>query len=198
VKRPARILLFSALLALTVTGAARAQTQPSPASVVPVPTTPASPPGEPARPQVALKVQITLARYQGEKKISNIPFTLSVTANDGQMTVFNNGQRVPVSEGPNGPLTYQNVGTSINASATQVEGGRFRLSLTVTDSSIATTAREPRGPAPVELVSAPTIKSLSVTNRLLLRDGQATEFLASTDQISGEVTRIEVLLTVVK
>jgi hypothetical protein len=198
VNRIPRIALFSLLVALGAAGVGRAQVPTSPSSVVPVSVPASASSTEPARPQIPLKIQVTLVRYQGEKKVSSIPFTLSVTANDGQMTVFNNGQRVPVSEGPNGPLTYQNVGTSINASAAQVEGGRFRLTLTVTDSSIATTAREPRGPAPVELVSAPTIKSLTVTNRLLLRDGQPTEFLASTDQITGEVTRIEVLLTVVK
>lgn len=193
-KRFSRMLFLSSLISLVSAGTAIAQTPPSPTFVNPSPNEPA--------PSVTsltpLKIQVTIARFQGEKKVSSIPFTLSVTANDGQTTTFNNGQNVPVPAGPAGSLTYQSIGTSINASAAQTSDRRFRLTLTVTDSSIASTARETRGPISIELANAPVIKSLTVTNRLLLRDGQASEFLASTDQLNGEVTRIEVLLTVLK
>jgi hypothetical protein len=41
-------------------------------------------------------------------------------------------------------------------------------------------------------------KSLQANNLLYLRDGQTAEFAASTDLVTGEVTRIEVTATVLK
>jgi RNA polymerase sigma factor (sigma-70 family) len=43
-----------------------------------------------------------------------------------------------------------------------------------------------------------TVKSRLFLASLILRDGQTSEFTAATDKITGEVTKIDVTLTVIK
>ena len=66
-----------------------------------------------AKTMVPLKVALTLARYQGDKKISSAPYTLWVTANDRQTTNLRMGVEMPVASGPS--VNYRNVGTSIDS-----------------------------------------------------------------------------------
>jgi hypothetical protein len=156
-----------------------------------------TPPPQPAtkveKPIIPLKVQVTLSRYDGEKKLSSLPFTLWVNANDSSTTSLNVGVQVPLSEAPTPQnlqgISYRSVGTSMTCSATLLDDGRFRLNLIINDSSVSP-AKEKGG-----LVS---FQSLQTTNYLLLRDGQTAQFLAATDKVTGEVTRVEVIASVLK
>lgn len=147
-------------------------------------------------PGIPLRLLVTISRYEGGKRTSSEPFTLWVNANDGPSTLTT-GQQVPIpaahfssSGGAVAPVrsfSYENVGTNITASATRVADGRFRVELDVQDSSVVP-ANGPDGMA--------SLKSLRARNLLLLRSGQNAEFVAATDKVSGEVTRIEVTATV--
>jgi len=109
----------------------------------PVPSKPASqaPPA-----QVPLKVDLVVSRYAGDKRVSSVPFTLSVVANDNDKTSLRMGVDVPVpttvfSGGPNSAIpqtsfSYRSVGTNIDCSARTVAGGLFKLDLAVSDTSV--------------------------------------------------------------
>lgn len=178
------------LLAETGTGQAPL---PAPAAA-PAPTRPQAAPAPPAassqeKSLVQLRVQVTITRYTGDKKTASLPFTLWVSV-DGEPTILNAGQQVPTPQGPDSVnWTYQRVGTSIVCRATPYADGRFRVNLSVRDSSLAPAKTSSEGV---------TMKSLEANNWLLLRDGQNAEFAASTDMITGEVTRIDVTATVLK
>ena len=47
-------------------------------------------------PIVPLKVQIVISRYQGEKKVSSLPYTLAVNANLTNKTSLRVGSQVPI------------------------------------------------------------------------------------------------------
>ncbi len=180
----------------------------------PVPVSPAQPPSIPAPPVEAalrgaqgeapgpltpLRLVVTISRYEAEKRVSSHPYTIWLNTNDGQTTRLTTGQQVPIpttvfssgpgSAGPMRSVNYQNIGTNISARATQTGDGRFRVSLDVEDSSVVP-AKDSDG--------FPTLKSLKTTNLLLLTDGQNAEFLAASDKVTGEVTRIAVTVTVLK
>src|SRR5262245_34793145 len=89
----------------------------------------------PNKPLIPLKIQVTIARYEGDKKVSSLPYILAVTANGPQGVSMRMGSQVPVAGGP-GVVNYQNIGTNIDCSATSVDDGRFTVRLTVNDSSI--------------------------------------------------------------
>ena len=159
------------------------------------------------RPVVPLEVQVTISRYQGEKKISALPYVLAVNANstDAQLTM---NVDVPVASTTFTPIAaddkapaplvsfnYRGVGTNIVCGATTADDGRFEVNLGVDESSVVPTSPDAQTGARPGMTAFRNFKS---RNRLLLRDGQTRQYTAATDRISGETVRIEVTLKVLK
>jgi hypothetical protein len=188
-----RHLAIAAVLIVALAMPARAQEQKPP--TIPTAVTP-----------ISIKVQVVLTRYQGEKKISSLPYTLTVNMDDRNR---NNGQanlrlgtQVPIttnarqSNDGNAPLVptvqYRDVGTSIDCVATALDDGRFKLNLTVEDSSVET------GPGSGSNTTHPAFKSFRTSDTVLLRDLQSAEYSTATDRVTGDVWKVNVTLTVVK
>jgi hypothetical protein len=150
---------------------------------------------------VPLDVQVMVNRYQGDKRVSSLPYTLAVNANDRTISSIRMGARVPVSRGataPAGlpPVEYQSIGTNIDCFARTMDDGRFQVNLVIEDSSIYENV--PGAVQPGTDEKAPVFRSFKSTNTLVLRDGQTRQFTAATDRVNGEVVRIEVTLRIVK
>jgi hypothetical protein len=160
---------------------------------------------------IPLKVQLTLMRFKGEKKISSVPYMLGVLTN-AQKTSLRMGVQVPVpmtvvagkSEGsgaasvPQTSYTYRDVGTNIDCEAESLGSGLFNLVIAVDDSTLfldrsSESADEKKIPRDI-----PAFRSFRVSFAILLRDGQTMQYAAATDPISGEVMRIEVSLSLAK
>ena len=176
------------------------------AAAVPVVAQEAPPRQAPGR-QVPLRVQVVVTRLQGEKKISSMPYTLSVVANDGDKTSMRMGVDVPIpstvftpAEGGKAttPVTsynYRSVGTNIDCQARTIDEGLFKLTMAVEDSSVGLIDKD-AGNMP--RVNAPAIRHFRSQFNLLMRDGQTLQHTAATDPVSGEVLRVDVTLTVLK
>jgi len=182
-----------ALFTIAVAGAAMAQD---------------APPAATAKAVVPVKVQIVISRYQGDKKISSLPYTLSVNANEvagRNVTTLRMGAQVPivsyqmpaaVSKEQQVPtIQYRDVGTSIDCSATSTDDGRFRVYISIDDSSVLT---EEPGAAQSLAMGRPTFRSFRNSETLSLKDAQSTQLTAATDKLNGEVVKVDVTLTVVK
>src|SRR3954470_1818137 len=82
-----------------------------------------------------LKVQLTVSRYDGDKRVASVPLSLSVVTTGAASRVMA-GTDIAVST-PSGGMTpepafsYKSVGTSVNASASRLGDGRYQLSLSV-------------------------------------------------------------------
>jgi len=162
---------------------------------------------QPAARQIPLRVQLVVSRFQGEKKVSSLPYTLSVVANDGDKTSMRMGVDVPIPntvfasvEGKptTAPMTsynYRSVGTNIDCSAKTLEEGVYKLDLAVEDSSVFVAEKSGTG---MPGLPAPSVRRFTSSFNLLLRDGQTVQHTAATDPVSGEVLRVEVTLTVLK
>ena len=152
---------------------------------------------------VPLDVQVVIGKYQGDKRISSVPYLLAVNANSTQAQL-NIGSEVAVPVAAFGPAgtddkgkptamrsyNYRHVGTSISASAQSIDADRFELDLSIDETGVGTNAADGN--------DLPTFKTFKTRNKLLLRSGQSRMFTAATDRVSGETMRIEVTLTVVK
>lgn len=160
--------------------------------------------------QVPLRVQLVVSRYVGEKKVSSVPFTLAVVANDNQKTSMRMGVEVPVpttvfkgGSGPNANLlpqtsyNYRSVGTNIDCLARTLEGGLVKLDMAVSDTSVFVPEKEGSA-TPNPVPGVPAFRSFTSTFNLLLRDGQTAQHTAATDPVSGEVLRVDVTVTVLK
>ena len=186
------VLVALVVVALTVPG--RAQ-EPKP--------TGAATAAAPASHQ-SLKIQVVVSRFQGDKRISSLPYTLTAGTSDRGSARVNLrlGTQVPITtmarqnSDSNAPLvptvTYRDVGTSIDCSVQAVDDGRFRLDLSVEDSSVETAA----GSGATN--TNPAFKSFRTTESVLLRDGQSTQYSTATDKVNGDVLKIDVTLTVVR
>jgi hypothetical protein len=155
---------------------------------------------------VSLKVSLVLSRYQGEKKITSMPYTLLVTANQADRTSLRMGNQIPVptpSIGPGGERStsyqYRDVGTNIDCSASTVPDGQFRLTLTVTDSSVYYPDRtDPTAASTTATTGAPAFRTFNSTFNILLRDGQTAQYSSATDQVSGQVIKLDATINVQK
>jgi Flp pilus assembly secretin CpaC len=167
----------------------------------------------PAKPQatVPLKVQIVLTRYQGEKKVSALPYTLSVNATSptdrSSPSSLRMGAQIPVAttvtqqeaKPPVSSFQYKDVGTNIDCTATTLEDGRFRLTLLIEDTSVY--GDEQAAAAVLDVRRAgthPAFRSFRAAETLILRDGQSLQFTTGTDRINGEVVKVDVTLNLIK
>jgi hypothetical protein len=167
---------------------------------------------------VPLKVTIVLSKYQGEKKVSSLPYELTVRT-DGSKSSIRMGTQVPVpgfgapvpptpptppvAGGPKpapriGPFSLREVGTNIDCTATSLDNGRFAVTVTIEDSSIYedTQKRTDGSGSKVEGVAA--VRTFRTTNALVLRDGQSTEFTTAVDKVNGDVIKAAVTMTIIK
>jgi hypothetical protein len=173
------------------------------------PDTPAAAAQRATAAQVPLKVQLVLSRYAGEKKVSSIPYTLSVVANDNEKSSLRMGVEVPVPTtifkggAPNAVMVpqtsfnYRSVGTNIDCTARTAEGGLYKLNLAVADTSVFVPDK-PGAATPNPVEGVPAFRSFTSSFNVLLKDGQTAQHTSATDPVSGEVLRIDVTLTVLK
>ena len=137
---------------------------------------------------VSIKLDVTLSRLQGEKKVSSMPFTLWMLAS-GTNVSLRMGVDIPVGKLPRDErqrkrrgnrtttvtsttnrVEFRNVGTSIDCWVNPAPDGRFTVDLRIQDSSIFTSDADTR--APLKLVDPMAFRSFSFSNQQLMRDGQ--------------------------
>jgi hypothetical protein len=165
-----------------------------------------------------IKVQVVISRYQGDKKISSLPYGLSVTGGGGGVDRAITGPEfvgranlrmgtkipvmmvtpAPVVDGQKlpqiGPVQYQDVGTNIDCAVWAMADGRFRVEVSIDDSSVYPAEKD----TPGAVRGSPSFRSFRASDAMLLKDGATGQFTTATDKVSGEVVKVDVTLTVVK
>jgi hypothetical protein len=169
------------------------------------------------KPPLAFKVDLVLTRFQGDKKISSLPFTLYGTSTPPRNQAYMSlrlGVDVPIGSSvvtrgtatPNNTssesstathVDYRNVGTSIDCYIDDIGAdGRYPTSISIHDSSIYSADGESKS---VPKVADPlAFRTFEFNNKLLMKDGQTAEFISAADKISGDVLKVNVTLTVMK
>ena len=179
------IVATVAVFAVLACALARAQQTPAPAPQAAATTK------EPA----LLKVQVVISRRQGDKVISRHPYALNVDA-DGPRSNLKMGAQIPISTATSDGKTmynYRDVGTAIECSAKTLDGGRYRLDITLTDNQVL--AEDAGGTTK----GMPQFGSFSLGNEIaVLRDGQTTQLTTATEKSTGTVITVDVTLNVVK
>jgi len=161
---------------------------------------PAAQPAVPNPRQTSLKVTFVLSRYQGEKRLSNMPYTLGLLP--GNRTSMRMGINVPVATTMKTDTmsipsySYRDVGTNIDCNAQDVGNGLYQLSVTIADSSVHSEAGTDKDTKFVRDV--PVFRSFNASFTMVLRDGQTMQYASATDPVSGEVMRIDVSLALAK
>jgi hypothetical protein len=164
-------------------------------------------------PGAALRVQVVITRVQDGKKEASLPYTFVVSARPSQSCPVSHvkmrmGVDTPVptavtplpTPGSNESgkvaqrsVQYKTVGTNIDCSAEDLGDGRYKLFLTVENSSAL-----PGNKAAGDLAEYPLFRRFDMSLDPILRDGQKAEAVTSTDPVTGEVVKIDVSVNVVK
>ena len=172
------ILMVLALLAVMAFGAVAQEPKPKP---------------DPLTPSVTpLRVQVVLAEYDGEKKVSSLPYSFTVNADERRArpgSLIRNGVRIPVITAKD-QFTYVDIGTNVDCSATLQEDGRYKLQMTLDRSSVSSESSGGSG--------TPVIRQFRMDLNPVLKDGQTVESVASTDPLTGHVYHVSVTLNVLK
>ena len=155
-----------------------------------------------------LRVQVVFTEFEGEKKISSLPYTLLVNADDRGPSPFaavRMGLRVPIETSSPGPGTkqvqYQDVGANLDGHAEKAADGRFYLRLNVEKSSVYAPAagQKPASVGGNEIPSGqPIIQQFRSQVSLLIRDGQTIQSTVATDPVTGHTLKVDVTLNVIK
>jgi len=194
-------------VALLIAAPLRAQEKEKPAAEK---SAPAEKSAVPQKPPVPVMVTLVFSEYEGEKKISSLPYTMPVNAATIH-TGWNQlrmGVRVPIittsTKDANVATTqYMDVGTNIDCRARSADGVQFEVELQAERSSIYSVGS---GGKQVEwspgenlgIAAQPIVRQYRSTMTLLLRDGQTIQRSMATDPVSGRVLKVDVTLNVVK
>jgi len=204
VSKPLPTLALVFAFALASTALVRTQDKPAPA------------PAKATMQATPLKIQVVISRYQGEKKISSLPYSLSVTGGGSSpersvggpsfvgRANLRMGVQVPVpmtaitQSSADGKavnsFSYRDVGTNIDCQVWATDDGRYRVEITIDDSSVYPDEKE----IPGTVKGNPSFRSFRGSDSMLLKDGATAQFTTATDKVSGETVRVDVTLTVVK
>ena len=152
-----------------------------------------------------LRVQVVFTEYEGEKKISSLPYTLLVNADDkGPQASIRMGLRVPIETSSSGTaheFQFQDIGTNLDGRADRTEDGRFNLRLNVEKSSLYSPGATEK-PASVGgnqiLPGQPVLQTFRSQVNLLIRDGQTIQSTIATDPVTGHVLKVDVTVNVIK
>src|SRR5579859_6136423 len=177
-------LVFFSILVLLASSGLRAQDAPKP---------PSSPKKDDLVQAVtSLRIQVVFMEFEGDKKVSSLPYTLSVNADERRgrpNSQVRSGTRVPIATDKD-KYTYLDIGTNIDCSASLQDDGRFKLQMTVERSAISGDVSS--------AITSPIIHQFRAESNPVLKDGQTVESIVATDPLNGHVYHVSVTLNVIK
>lgn len=150
-----------------------------------------------------VKVQIVFTEFDGDKKVSSMPYTFTVITDEkvggNYSTSLRTGIRVPIeTEGKEQKTTYMDIGSNIDCGIKAEEEGRFHLYL-IFDRSALYPNKSSEGERLVANPGGqPVVRQFRTSENLILKDGQTSENLVSTDPLNGHTFRVSVTINVQK
>jgi len=160
-------------------------------------------PAEQAKTPVSVKVQIVFTEHDGDKKVSSMPYSFMVISDEkvggNYSTSLRTGVRIPIeTDGKDQKTTYLDIGSNIDCGVKTEDDGRFRVYLTV-DRSALFPNKSPEGERLVaEPNGLPLVRQFRTSGNLILKDGQTSENILSTDPLNGHTLRVAVTINVQK
>jgi hypothetical protein len=191
-KSIARALFLMVGIAGGVASAASAQNAPPPQ-----PQRPAAQDAQPDR--RTYRLQIVVAHYDGDRRVSSVPNT--IVGSMGTTVTVSSGLQVPVVNSAAGTgvsnFTFKQIGFNATVVVRPLEDGRFSLSqFTVEESSVL--PDKAAGASPVSVNGVPVFSDYIVTTALNMSDGETIQLATAASPLTGQVTKIDVTLNVLK
>jgi hypothetical protein len=142
---------------------------------------------------VALRVQLTVTRSEGDKRLATVPLTLTVLTS-GEPGRLNMGAESPIpapapgqSVGTVDPagFNYRQTGTAVTATASRRDAG-YQLTLLIDSTWVNETSGKQ---------GLPQFGSFRAEQSLTLTDGQTVQFTSAADPASQQTVKVEVSIS---
>lgn len=154
---------------------------------------------QPVSAKPAVRVQLVITRFEGEKKLGSLPYSFVAApaspSNGPVATRIRLGVDIPVpmDGADTAAVQYKNVGTNIDCSqVTELADGRYQLSISVQNTTaVPASPADPHG-------SRPVFRRFDVSFAAALRDGQSMQAISSADPVTGELIKVDVTINVVR
>ena len=150
-----------------------------------------------------LKVQIVFTEFDGDKKISSMPYTFTVISDEkmggNYSTSLRTGIRVPIeTDGKDQKTTYMDIGSNIDCGIKAEDDGRYHVYLIFDRSTLYPNKSSEGERLVAEPNGLPLVRQFRTSENLLLKDSQTSENLLSTDPLNGHTLRVSVTINVQK
>lgn len=160
---------------------------------------------EQAKRAIPIKVQIVFTEFDGDKKVSSMPYSFMTVADEksvgatGPGTGIRAGVRIPIeTDGKDQKTTYMDVGSNIDFNVKMEEDGRMRIHFVLERSALYPN-KSPEGDRIVVTPNGqPLVLEFRTFQTLLLKDGQTSETTLSTDPLNGHTLRVAVTVNIQK
>jgi hypothetical protein len=158
---------------------------------------------ERAKPTILVKVQVVFSEYDGEKKISSMPYSFTVIADEKVGGYYSaslrTGVRVPVEAGGAEQKTsYMDVGSNIDCGLRTTDDDRYHLYMIFERSALSPNSGAQTEKLQVSRPDAPPlVRQFKASVNMILKDGQTSETV-STDPINGHSLHLSVTINVPK
>jgi hypothetical protein len=150
-----------------------------------------------------IKVQIVFTEFEGDKKVSSMPYVFTVISDEkaggNYSTSLRTGIRVPIeTDGKDQKTTYLDIGSNIDCGIRTEDDSHFHLFL-IFDRSALYPNKSAEGERLVANPGGqPLVRQFRTSENLILKDGQTSENLLSTDPLNGHTLRVSVTINVQK
>ena len=159
----------------------------------------------PDKPGIPVKVLIVFSEYNGEKKISSMPYSF-IAITDEKMggyysTSLRTGVRIPVeTDGKDQKSTYMDVGSNIDCGVRTTDDDHYHVYLIFERSALY-----PAGEAQDDKLlnsrpagQPPLVRQFKASEQILLTNGQTSDSVVSTDPLNGHALHISITINVLK
>ena len=153
-----------------------------------------------------VRVDLLLTEYDGQKKISSLPYTIYAKSSPSSPQqrlggppagTLRMGVRVPAPNGP-GNFQYVDVGTNIDCRLGTLSDGAYDVSMSVNRSSLYAPSQGENEGEQIHAGGVAITRNFSTDFDLKLHDGETAEGSSATDPFNGHVLKISVTLHVIK
>jgi len=159
---------------------------------------------ERAKPTIPVKLQVVFSEYDGEKKISSMPYSFTVITDEKLGSYYSSaslrtGVRVPVDAGGAEQKTnYMDVGSNIDCGIKTTDDDRYQVHMTFERSALSPNSGAQTEKLQVSRPDAPPlVRQFKASVNMILKDGQTSETV-STDPINGHSLHLSVTINVPK
>ena len=161
---------------------------------------PAKPADDHTRLKIPIKVQVVFSEFDGDKKVSSMPYSFTVIADEGHFsTSLRTGVRIPVEVGgADQKTTYMDVGANIDCGIGTTDDNRYHLRLAFERSALYSAAPEDKLPVLHPAGQPPLVRQFKASVNTILRDGQTTESVVSTDPLNGHSLHVSTTINAMK